>query len=321
MMWLMNKRRLVMMYSFCMQVLCAHAASHCEFTRIHDMKVEVSGDRVVVPGSVNRREARFMLDTGSNKSYVDQSLAIELDLPRRASDGFASGADGIKYIEVAHVQEVSVGGMSGGKIDLAVLEDVGASEGFGMLVGADLLMHTDIEFNLPAKQVSFFTPRDCEHADLGYWDKDSQVVATVDSGAYDPRQVFDVLVNGQSVKAIIDSGAPRTTLDVDAAKRLGLSATSPGARTPQQNGQTIFTVPLDSIQVGDEIIKRERVAVVDIDGGNKSETATLHPEGAPAYAQVELLLGLDFLMQHRVLFAVKEHKIFFSYVKPQPSSD
>jgi predicted aspartyl protease len=317
----MKKQWLAVLCSLFMQALTAHAASRCQFTRIHDMNVEVSGGRVVVAGSVNRHEVRLMLDTGSNKSFIDQALATELELPRRATDRIASGANGIKYIELAHVQEISVGGMSGGKIDLAVLEDVGGSEGLGMLVGADLLMHTDIEFNLPGKEVSFFSPADCEHADLGYWDKNSQVVATVDSGAYDPRQVFDVLVNGQSVKAVIDSGAPRTSLDVDAAKRLGLTASSPGARTPQKKSQTIFTLPLDSIQIGDETIKHERVAVIDFDGGDKSETATLHPEGGPAYAQIELLLGLDFLMEHRVLFAVKEHKIFFSYVKPQASSE
>jgi predicted aspartyl protease len=317
----MTKRLLPVYCALLLQVSCAHAASRCQLTRIHDMSVEVSNFRVVVPGSVNRQQARLFLDTGSNKSFIDQSLAIELELPRKALGGFASGPDGIKPLEMAHVQEVSVGGMSGDKMDLAVLENAGGNEGFGMLVGADFLMHTDIEFNLPGNRVSFFAPHDCEHSDLGYWDKNAQVVASVDSGAQDARQVFDVLVNGVSVKAIIDSGAPRTTLDVDTAKRLGLSASSPGARIPQKKGQTIFTVPLDSIQIGDETIKHERVAITDLDGGNKSETATLHPEFGPSYQQIELLLGVDFLMEHRVFFAVKEHKIFFSYVKSEAASE
>jgi hypothetical protein len=48
--------------------------------------------------------------------------------------------------------------------------------------------------------------------------------------------------------------------------------------------------------------------------------AMLHAEGAPVPTQIELLLGLDFLLEHRVLFAVREHKIFFSYIKPKPAA-
>ena len=317
----MNKQQLALLASLLMQVMTGHAAARCQLSPLHDMTVAVSGNRVVVPGSVNRHEARLFLDTGASQSYIDQSLATELELPRRPSNAFAWGASGLKYLEMAHVQEISVGGMSGGKMELNVLEDAGQGEGFGMLVGADFLMQTDIEFNLPANQVLFFAPHDCEHADLGYWDKHSQVLATADAGAHDSRQVFEVLVNGQPVKAVIDSGAPHTALDVDAAKRLGLSVGSPGARMPEEKGQMVFSVPLDSIQIGDETIKRERVAVIDFDGGNKSETALLHPGDAPAQRQVELLLGLDFLLEHRVMFAVKEHKIFFSYVAPSSSPE
>ncbi len=317
---LMNKRLLWACCTVFLPFLSAHGASRCQMSRIHDMAVEVVGHRLVVPGTVNRRDTRLMLDTGAAQSFIDQSLSSELELPRKATDIFASGPSGIKYVEVAHVQEVSVGGLSGGKMDLAVVENADGSKDFGMLVGSNFLMQTDIEFNLPEQKVSFFSTSDCEHADLGYWDKDSQVVEAVNSGAKDRRQVFDVLVNGQSVKAIIDSGAPHTSLDIEAATRLGLSASTPGAHAAQEKGELMFSVPLDSIQIGNETIQHERVGVIDFDGGNKSEMAMLHAEGAPVPTQIELLLGLDFLLEHRVLFAVREHKIFFSYIKPKPAA-
>jgi hypothetical protein len=73
----------------------------------------------------------------------------------------------------------------------------------------------------------------------------------------------------------------------------------------------MMTVP--ALQLGPERITRFRIRVEDIWG---AQVADAHVMGMSNWAaeQPQVILGADFLQQHRLLFAISQRQLYFSYV-------
>jgi hypothetical protein len=142
---------------------------------------------------------------------------------------------------------------------------------------------------------------------LAYWDADALVIPFDSSFERTTNPSFTVLVNGVNMRAIIDSGATATTMSLAAAKRAGLELDAPGV-TPAGHAVGVGDVKVaywhttfKTFQMGEEVIRNADIGVVD--GKDKG---------------VDVVLGDDFLRSHRVLLAMSQRKIYFSYVGGQP---
>jgi hypothetical protein len=106
---------------------------------------------------------------------------------------------------------------------------------------------------------------------------------------------------------MIDSGAAVSSITSDAAKRLGIPFDTPGVtRGGDLVGIGNYTtsrwfVTVKRFQIGDETVENAEMAVED--SGMNSAHVTL---------------GADFLRAHRVLFAMSQTKLYFSYVGGEP---
>jgi tetratricopeptide (TPR) repeat protein len=109
-----------------------------------------------------------------------------------------------------------------------------------------------------------------------------------------------VTINGVRLRAMFDTGAAATILSSSAAFHAGLRRDMPGA----QPGDTTYgfgsrsietwIAPVASLKIGDEELRNSRVRVGDI--------------GA-----VDMLIGADFFISHRVFVSNALHTLFFSY--------
>ena len=99
-----------------------------------------------------------------------------------------------------------------------------------VLAGANTLLQNDVE--LDGREIVFFSPSGCGDSPLGYWATDVPWVPTEATTSRDLRVNITVLVNGQPVRALIDTGAPMTMLDSGAARRLvvGVQVAVPGGQ-------------------------------------------------------------------------------------------
>ncbi|MEC4593688.1 MULTISPECIES: retropepsin-like aspartic protease family protein [Nitrospirillum] len=122
-----------------------------------------------------------------------------------------------------------------------------------------------------------------------------------------PKIWLKVLLNGEEIRAILDTGASTSVITERAAARAGLTPESPGVtRSGKSAGvgddqvQDYIGV-FDSFRLGDEEIKHVRLRFGELFSHGGREVP-------------EMLLGLDFLRAHRMFVSHSQRKIYFSYV-------
>jgi predicted aspartyl protease len=101
---------------------------------------------------------------------------------------------------------------------------------------------------------------------------------------------------------LFDTGAPRSVLTLDAARRAGITPTSAGVVSGGEwrgigpgSGQT-WIAPFASFKIGDEEVRNTHLRI-----------------GAEQLNGVDMLLGADFFLSHRIYVATGQRKLYFTY--------
>jgi predicted aspartyl protease len=304
-------KRLVLGVSFALVPL-AHVAAEpakCSYTPIGKLPLRYSGPslQVTTQGSINGTPAELLVDTGAFQTALTRTGAERRGLKLRDTGSRASGVGGISAIFATNIDEMIVGPVRAGRTNIPVLVSFGDTPGYDAILGAPFLLQTDLELSLPNKQLIFFVPENCSNANLGYWGANVQSVGMRRHGEDQLNPYFFVRVNGKEMEAMIDSGAAVSTISARAAKRAGIEFDKPGVdRGTGFVGvgdyvASSWYVTVPEFQIGDETIKNAELAVED--------SGTDSPE---------VTLGDDFLRSHRVLFAMSQNKVYFSYVGGDP---
>jgi hypothetical protein len=133
-----------------------------------------------------------------------------------------------------------------------------------------------------------------------------------------PQIVLTVRINGEPIRALLDSGAGASMLDKSAAAGVGVTLETPGAVRAGgstglgRNAVEFWSAPLQSFAIGEEVIKDTTILFGDLwKGASYTATGSWIPrkmEGGQA-----MLLGADFLRAHRLLIAHSQRKIYFTY--------
>lgn len=281
-------------------------ADGCHVDSYGTLPVEMIGSRATTMVKINGADTRFILDTGAFFSTMSNATAhaLKLDL-RPAPFGFhITGIGGDADVKVANVQEFGIVG--------ATLHDVqfivgGTDTGYGLL-GANLLDFADLEIDLAGGKLTLFKTKHCNKALLAYWVKDGEEynVADLDppDSVYARGIYLNVTINGKEVRAELDSGAPATILTRSAAERAGIDLRAPAVKAAGHSGGIgagllkTWIAPVDSFSVGTETIKHSQMQVID---------------GTLGDSDTDMLLGVDFLLAHRMFIANKEGKAYFTY--------
>ena len=293
--------------------------TRCRYANVATLPITFAAPQPIVDGAINGVSTKILLDTGASKTWLTRERAERMALPLRHSNRSALGVGGESVTYTTRIDEMSIGAVRGNGLRLTVMWDVRPNAPFGAVAGADFLFQSDIEIALAARQLKFFRPIDCDNAFLAYWDVNASVVEFNVPSTADGRPFFTVVVNGRDMRAIVDSGAERSIIDLDAAEGAGVTPQSPGAiRVPAIAGvgrheTDAWTASFQIFVIGNETIKNPRIAIASVWGAalsdsNKIKTAELLRE------QPEVLLGADFLRAHRVLFAMSQRRLYLSYV-------
>jgi len=149
-------------------------------------------------------------------------------------------------------------------------------------------------------------PEKCASTYLGYWSKDVLSVPMRRHNTEDMNPRFFVRINGRELEAMIDTGAAFTMMTADAARRAGISLDGPNA-----------TRAGDIIGIGNYTASRWTVKTKFQMGEETVENAELGVENS-GMNSADVVLGADFLRAHRVLFAMSQNKLYFSYVGGDP---
>jgi predicted aspartyl protease len=296
------------------------AASNCTLLKIADWPVRLERGQLIVDGAINGQKIGVMLDTGSQRSLVPRSAAQRLGLARQEARGYRMfGVGGETHVETANVDEFSIGSFTrkNWQVLIAGERDFGAAAAF--VLGEDFFSQADIEFDLRHGAVRVFQPKDCGGVPLAYWATEGASEVTIEP-VFDaqPQIILTVQINGQPVRALLDSGAGTSVLNKSDAARLGVTPGSQGVTAHGSSGGLgaksvdFWIGPFQSVTIGNETIKDTNIGFADLWRGTAPvPIGSRLPETAgwtPA-----MVLGADFLNAHRVLVAHSQRKVYFTY--------
>ncbi len=272
----------------------------------------------MLQAQINGKPLRMIVDTGSEFTVLfrDGARALGLSL-RPLTDVDFYGATGQSHVMETNVSELKVASLVARNVNLAV-SGRSDSDGAQGLLGSYFLLQSDVEFDLAAKKLRFFTAKGCTGDQVVYWGKAYSVTPML--GSSDEKKIrVTVRVNGNPVEAEMDTGAGASIISTTVAERAGVKTTSASVVANEDTrgigGQRISTYVgvFPSFAFGDEVIKNARLRIADIFSANKEIRVGSHLPIAVGN-QPEMLLGADFFRSHRIYVAMSQRKVYISYV-------
>jgi predicted aspartyl protease len=275
--------------------------------RHHYVEVQIAGQKKLM-----------VLDLGAEVSMLSQKAADDLDLKTHEANiqvYTVTGAATNRYTSA----DVQLGRLHGDiKMMVApVLDDLSDDPRIVGLLGADVLSNFDLSIDYGTRKLDLLDRNHCE-GNILYWP--AQAVATVPFKIWHNTQiVFDVILDGKPVKAILDTGASNSTLKLDYAVRT--FDIHPGdADTPVSGhlnervdlityGHTFKTLDFNGIAVSNpklELIPEKLSSKV---GGPELGS---HIRARDDAVDAPILLGMNVLKHLHIYIAYKEKKIYIT---------
>lgn len=284
-------------------------APRCRYVTIGKLPLQYTGPslQVTTEGVINGTPATMLVDTGAYDTFLTRTGTERRGMKLSNLGRVAQGVGGVSSIYQTRIKEFVAGPARSERGHMRVLSDFGFTPSFDALLGAPFLLQTDLEISLATKEMKFFQPINCGDTHLAYWDADALVIPFDTSSETTPNPYLTVLVNDVKMRAIIDTGAAVTTISLAAAKRAGLKLDAPDVTRAGHvvgvgdDKVAFWHTAFKTFQIGEEVIRNAGIGVVDRKGSD-----------------VDILLGNDFLRSHRVLIAMSQRKVYFSYVGGQP---
>ncbi len=323
--------------------MLGRAEAGCDLQKVVAMPVQSDNNQLTVGGSLDGHKLRFLVDTALPQTLVLAPAAEEMGLNvTDTRESWVKAKNLSKTVGDATIGQAVIGLLGLKNIRIMVIgqrPDLGAKDLVGVF-GRDLLGQFDVEIDLAKNMLTLYSPQPavCKDANLAYWSDTYNVAAMGKS------DLLDVKVNGEEVKAVLDSGEPYSTLTARTAQRVGIYRDS----DPKV---AIDHLPTDVISLSYEMGIYQRIANVTMNGETqigaeirklpevwegKFDSVSLDQEvvkgGALRYQRFpefksstgsfvdrgdtvqEMMLGVDFLKSHHVLVSYSQKKIYFSYV-------
>jgi predicted aspartyl protease len=212
---------------FCLALLTALAGmpaanaadAPCGLVRVAELPVNIEQGHLLVKMDVDGHEGWFLIDTGSPFNMLSRHMVEALGLtplPVTPSMLVYDGAgQRLKHFVVA--KKLTLSGMTAENKEFVVMGESSTREApFEGIFGADFLAAYDVELDLPHGKIRLFTQDHCK-GQVVYWTQDYAAVPfKIDASLH---MVMQVTLDGNSMRAMLDTGATPSTLSAQTARR------------------------------------------------------------------------------------------------------
>jgi len=170
------------------------------------------------------------------------------------------------------------------------------------LLGRNILSIADTEYDLAHGVVRLMFPNeDCAKSPMAYWAGETPFseieLLRHDREKKTPAIETIALINGKRLRVMFDTGA-RTVMTLKAAKRVGVTDLQPSGRVGGVGQGTVagWSGAIERFELGGEVVHNVRLSVADFD-----------------LREIDMLLGVDFFLSHRIYVSKKQRRMYFTY--------
>ena len=247
---------------------------------------------VVVPMKVDGQVQNLLVDTGGVFSMLTESTAARLKLhPEMIVMAWMTmfGGRKLDHYVVAHSMEIA--GVQVRKREFMLIPDDILPPSIDGILGPDVMGVFDVEFDFAAGKLNLFSQNHCE-GKVVYWTQDgyAQIPFKLDE---DRHMKINVMLDGQKVSAILDTGSSRSAMSLETAKDLfKIDETALKA-----NGGHY---PFKTLTLQDVAVTNPDLSLVPDDQSRVMG----------GFGQPKLILGMGVLRQLHLYIAYREHEIY-----------
>jgi tetratricopeptide (TPR) repeat protein len=279
----------------------------CKLGKMAELPVTMSNLKPLITAKINGEDAQFVADSGAFFSMITAASAARYNLKLSSAPFglYVKGIGGNVETSIATVKVFTFAGLPVHDLKFLVGgSTIGAAENVGLL-GQNFFRIGDVEYDLARGTIRLMHVEDCRHAMLAYWVKPSDPYSVMDierATPQSPHTTGTALINGAKIRVMFDTGAGTSVLSFKAAERAGVTPDTEGALDAGYNSGIgrarvrTYIGPFSSFKIGDEEIKNTSLRFGDIGIDN-----------------VDMLIGADFFLSHRIYVASSQRKLYFTY--------
>jgi tetratricopeptide (TPR) repeat protein len=279
-------------------------AAQCQLKRA-EIPVTMNGLRPTLTAQINGVDALFTLDSGAFWSSITPAAADQYKLhpdSSRLPGLYVIGVNGRADMKVATVNTFTFLNVPFHSFEFLV---GGSDPGAGTvgLLGQNILRVADIEYDLAQGAVRFIKATNCKKDNLAYWVKAGESYSVVDiqtATAREPHTIATAYLNGAKIRVTFDTGSAVSIVGLRAAAKAGIKPDSPGVAQESvisgvgRQWVKTWMATFPSLKIGDEEVRNARLRFGDI-------------------GEIDMLLGADFFLSHRLYVASSQNKLYFTY--------
>jgi len=293
----------------------------CALKLVNSIPLTMAGGgvRPLVPVVINGTEKKFLLDTGGYATQITAAAAQQLKLPSTESDIKLLDLYGNASTMAAKVDTLMLGRLQDKNTILPIMpgsssKDVGDEPLFVGLLAADYMGKYDVELDFSGGKINYFSADHCP-GKVVYWP--AAAVAVVPMRFPDHHVILDVNLDGHPQRAILDTGATRTTISMAEAKRV-FDITAEDKDKPFEH--VFQKLSFEGLEVGNPHIFVIPDKVGSKDPNNSMITGSrLRRIDDADPTEPRMLIGMNILSKLRLYIAFSENKIYVTPGAPLPS--
>ena len=201
------------------------ASAACGSSPVASLPISIVQDKLLIPASLNGSPEQLALDTGAGITVISTDAAGRLDIPHdydhAAEVGGVGGANSVLFIGQVNALDLAGVHLSH---QLFPIIDLPLRTAEGTLVagflGADVLHQFDVDLNIPAGRLDLWKNTGCATSAPPWQENTSPIQFELDPGNH---ILVPFKVDGVTLTAVLDTGAPWLSLTTRAAYRAGLT--------------------------------------------------------------------------------------------------
>jgi hypothetical protein len=248
---------------------------------------------------------------------VSQATVDELKLPELHSRFRLSNTHGDNSTFFVQVRDVQLGNAKTGGIQFQVMGNTDPNIPFGGILSTGFFAHDDFDLDFGAERLNFFSADHCA-GKVVYWPH--QALAMVPMVLEQSHINIPVTLDGHPLRAILDTGSPRTVLKLVRAREafeFSPEGSSPPNGAKDNVAQQIYprrfsTLSFDGVTVANPLI----VIRPDEYGGPNDDlvlgSKAMHKDDQLNRMSPDLRIGMDVLRHLHIYVAMEEQKLYIT---------